>query len=41
MARKRHTNEDALRLLREIEVYLASESDVAEACRKAGISEGT
>ena len=41
MARKRHTDEDALRLLREIEVHLASGNDVTEACRKAGISEGT
>ena len=31
MARKRHTDEDALRLLREIEVYLASGNDVTEA----------
>ncbi len=41
MARKRHTDEDALRLLREIEVHLASGLDVAEACRKAGISDAT
>ncbi|MEM0990659.1 MAG: transposase [Pseudomonadota bacterium] len=41
MARKRHTDEDALRLMREIEVHLASGHDVTEACRKAGISEGT
>ena len=41
MARKRHTDEDALRLLREIEVHLASGNDVTEACRKAGISDGT
>ncbi len=31
MARKRHTDEDALRLLREIEVHLASGNDVTEA----------
>ncbi len=41
MSRKRHTDEDALRLLREIEVHLASGNDVTEACRKAGISDGT
>ncbi|MEM8579697.1 MAG: transposase [Pseudomonadota bacterium] len=41
MARKRHTDEDALRLLREIEVHLSSGLDVAEACRKAGISDAT
>ena len=41
MARKRHTDEDALRLLREIEVHLASGNDITEACRKAGISDGT
>ena len=41
MARKRHRDEDALRLLREIEVHLASGNDVTEACRKAGISDAT
>ena len=40
MARKHHTDEDALRLLREIAVHLASGNDVTEACRQAGISEG-
>ena len=41
MARKRHRDEDAMRLLREIEVHLASGNDVTEACRKAGISDAT
>ncbi|MEO0625233.1 MAG: transposase [Pseudomonadota bacterium] len=41
MARKRHTDEDALKLLREIEVHLATGHDVSEACRKAGISDAT
>ncbi len=41
MARKRHSDEDILKLLREIEVRLASGSDVATACRAAGISEAT
>jgi putative transposase len=41
MARKRHTDGDALKLLREIEVHLATGSYVTEACRKAGISDTT
>ena len=41
MARKRHTDEDALKLLREIEVHLATGHDVSEACRKAGINDAT
>ena len=41
MARKRHSDEDILKLLREIELRLASGSDVATACRAAGISDAT
>jgi transposase-like protein len=41
MARKRYSDEDILKLLREIEVCLASGSDVATACRAAGISDAT
>ena len=41
MARKRHSDEDILKLLREIEVHLSSGSDVATACRAAGISDAT
>ncbi len=41
MARKRHSDEDVLKLLREIEVKLASGSDVPSACRGVGISEAT
>jgi transposase-like protein len=41
MARKRHSDEDILKLLREIEVRLASGSDVGSACRAAGISDAT
>jgi putative transposase len=41
MARQRHSDEDILKLLREIEVRLASGSDVATACRAAGISDAT
>ena len=41
MAGKRHSDEDILKLLREIEVTLANGSDVASACRSVGISEAT
>ena len=41
MARKQHCDEDILRLLREIEVHLASGINVATACRTAGISDAT
>ncbi len=41
MARKRYSDEDVLRLLREIELNLASGQDVASACRLAGISDAT
>ena len=41
MARKRFSDEDILNLLRQIELSLASGSDVATACRSAGISDAT
>jgi len=41
MARKRYSDEDILRLLREIELHLASGSDVSTACRKASLSDAT
>lgn len=41
MARKRYSDEDILRLLREIELSLASGTDVATACRTAGVSDAT
>ena len=41
MARKRYSDEDILKLLREIEVNLSSGSDVPTACRSVGISDGT
>ena len=41
MARKRYSDEDILKLLREIELNLASGSDVATACRSVGISDAT
>jgi len=41
MGRKRYSDEDVLRLLREIELSLASGSDVATACRTAGVSDAT
>ena len=37
MARKRYSDEDCLRLLREIEL----QADVPSACRSAGISDAT
>ena len=41
MARKRYSDEDILRLLREMEVHLASGVDVTTACRSVGISDAT
>ena len=41
MARKRHSDEAVLKLLREIELKLASGDDVASACRSVGISDAT
>ena len=41
MARKRHSDEDTLKLLREIELKLAIGSDAASACRGVGISDAT
>ena len=41
MARKRHSDEDVLKLLREIELKLTAGDDVASACRSAGISDAT
>ena len=41
MARKRHSDEDILKLLREIEVKLSAGSDVQSACRGVGISDAT
>ncbi|WP_391481083.1 transposase [Nereida sp. NH-UV-3] len=41
MARKRYSHEDALKLLREIDVHLHDGLDVVGACRKAGISDKT
>lgn len=41
MARKRHSDEDVLKLLREIELKLTAGDDVASACRSVGISDTT
>jgi len=41
MARKRHSDEDILKLLREIEVKLSNGSDVQSACPSVGISDAT
>jgi hypothetical protein len=39
MARKRHSDEDILKLLREIEVRLASGSDVTSAFRQGSATD--
>jgi putative transposase len=41
MARKRHSDEDCLKILRQVDVELAAGVDVAAACRSAGISDAT
>lgn len=41
MARKRYSDEDILKLLREIELKLAGGSDVQSACRAVGVSEAS
>lgn len=41
MARKLYSEEDVLRLLREIELNLASGQDVASACRTVGVNYAT
>jgi putative transposase len=41
MARKRYSDEDILKLLREIELNLAAGNDVVSACRSVGISDAT
>ena len=41
MARKRFSEEDILGLLRQIELGLASGSDVPSACRSVGVSTAT
>ena len=41
MARKRYSDEDILKLLREIELKLAEGSDVQSTCRSVGISDAT
>ena len=41
MSRKRYSDEDALKLLREIDVHLHDCLDVVSASRKAGISDKT
>jgi len=38
MARKGYSDEDVLKLLREIDVHLHGGLDVVSACREAGIS---
>ena len=41
MARKRHSDEDVLKLLRQIEPKLTAGDDVASACPSVGISDAT
>ena len=41
MVRKRYSDEDALKILREIDVHLHDGLDVVSACRKAEISDKT
>ena len=41
MARKRYSDEDIFKLLREVEVHIHSGMDVVCACRKAGVSDKT
>ena len=41
MARKRFSDEDILKVLRQIEIDLASGNDIKTACRSAGISDAT
>ena len=39
MARKGYSDDDVLRLLKEIEIHIHSGLGVGEACRKAGVSD--
>jgi putative transposase len=41
MARKRYSDEECLKILRQVEVELAAGADVSTACRSAGISDAT
>lgn len=41
MARKRFSDEDILKVLRQIELDLATGNDIKTACRSAGISDAT
>ena len=41
MAWKRYSDEDVLKLLREIDIYLHDGLEVVSACRKAGMSDKT
>ncbi|WP_298935143.1 hypothetical protein [uncultured Ruegeria sp.] len=41
MARKQYSDEDILKLLREIELKLADGDDVRMACRGVGVSDAT
>ena len=40
MAQKRYSDQDFLKLLREVDLYQHNGMDVVSACRKAGIGRG-
>ena len=39
MARKRYSDEDAVKILHEIDLHLQNGLDVLSSCRKAGVSD--
>jgi transposase-like protein len=41
MARKRHSDEDCLKILRQVELDMAGGADVAKVCKTVGISGAT
>jgi putative transposase len=41
IARKRHLDEDCLKILRQVELGLEGVADVARVCRSAGINDAT
>ena len=41
MARKNYTPEQIIKRLREVEIYLGKGNNVAQTCRKIGVSEQT
>lgn len=41
MARKRHSYEDCLKILRQVELDLAGGADISSSCRSLGISDSS